>query len=308
MRLLSSYDSDSMKPAIQLLCAMMLCGLLCASLQAQAAVYSIPQHDPTVPLGPVPISEEPHHRLLLQNDFTRVYNVMVPPLDTTLLHQHDLPYLYITLGPADIINAIVGKPELHQILQDGETHYSPGHFAHVAQTDSGMPFHNVTIELVRPQGTPKNLCKDVLPGAPADCPEKPPTNNNSKAKKSQPDRAGDDEVPYFETDEIRVDLHKVSSGDDYVDATSKTDALLVALSDSNLDANLGGEHVSFLHGGDVLWLPAGKHRRIVDFLGTRSSFLLISFKDSAPAQQISKVPATAAASTAANVRRASHLL
>jgi hypothetical protein len=35
----------------------------------------------------------------------------------------------------------------------------------------------------------------------------------------------------------------------------------------------------------VLWLPAGQHRRIVDFLGTRSSFLLISFKDSAPASK-----------------------
>jgi hypothetical protein len=262
---------------------MPLCGLLCASLQAQAPVYSLPQQDPTATPGPVPISEEPHHRLLLQNDFTRVYIVMVPPLDATLLHQHDLPYLYVTLGAADIINAIVGKPELHQILQDGETHYSPGHFAHIARTDSGMPFQNVTIELVHPQGTPKNLCKDVLSGAPADCPEKPATNNNSKAKKSQPDRAGDDEVPYFETDEIRVDLHKVSSGNDYVDATPKTDALLVALADANLDANLGGEHSSFLHGGDVLWLPAGKHRRIVDFLGTRSVFLLVSFKDSAPA-------------------------
>src|SRR6266481_6867171 len=163
MRLLASYDSDSMKPAIRLLCAMMLCGLLCASLQAQlqAPVTSLPQHDPTVPLGPVPISEEPHHRLVLQNDFTHVYNVMVPPLDTTLLHQHDLPYLYLTLGPADIINAIVGKPELHQVLQDGEIHYSPGHFAHVARTDSGMPFHNITIELIHPQGTPTNLCKDV---------------------------------------------------------------------------------------------------------------------------------------------------
>ncbi len=283
MRLSASYDSRSMKPAIRLLCAMMLCGLLCASLQAQAPVYSLPPHDPTAPPGPVPISEEPHHRLLLQNDFTRVYNVMVPPLDTTLLHQHDLPYLYITLGAADIINAIVGKPELHQILQDGETHYSPGHFAHVARTDSGMPFQNVTIELVHPQGTPTNLCKEVLPQAPLTCPEQKAVGDNSKAKKGRPKpaaTAGD--VPYFETDEIRVDLHKVSSGNDYVDATPKTDALLVALTDANLDANLGGEHSSFLHGGDVLWLPAGKHRRIVDFLGTRSSFLLISFKDSAP--------------------------
>src|SRR6266849_6447892 len=199
MRLLASYDFDSMKPAILVLCATMLCGLVCALLRAQAPPppYGLSLQDPTAPLGPVPISEEPHHRLVLQNDFTHVYIVMVPPLDTTLLHQHDLPYLYVTLGPADIINAIVGKPELHQILQDGETHYSPGHFAHIARTDSGMPFHNITIELIHPQGTAKNLCKDVVPGAPADCPEKPATNNNSKAKKSQPDRAGDDEVPYF---------------------------------------------------------------------------------------------------------------
>jgi len=275
-----------MKPAIRLLCAMMLCGPLCASLQAQAPppppAYDLSLQNPTVPLGPVPISEEPHHRLVLQNDFTRVYIVMVPPLDTTLLHQHDLPYLYVTLGAADIINAIVGKPELHQILQDGETHYSPGHFAHVARTDSGVAFQNVTIELVHPQGTPRNLCKDVLPGAPLNCPEPPAAGDTSKAKKGRSAPAAED-VPYFETDELRLDLHKVSSGNDYVDATPKTDALLVALSDDNLDANLGGEHTSFLHGGDVLWLPAGKHRRIVDFLGTRSSFLLISFKDSAPA-------------------------
>jgi hypothetical protein len=264
---------------------MMLCGLLCALLRAQAPpppAYDLSLHDPTAPLGPVPISEEPHHRLVLQNDFTRVYDVTVPPLDTTLLHQHDLPYLYVTLGPADIINAIVGKPELHQILQDGETHYSPGHFAHVARTDSGVQFQNVTIELVHPQGSPKNLCKDVLPGAPLNCPGPPAAGDTSKGKTSQPGRVADD-VPYFETEEIRVDLHKVSSGNDYVEATPKTEALLVALSDANLDANLGGEHTTFLHVGDVLWMPAGKHRRIIDFLGTKSSFLLISFKDSAPA-------------------------
>jgi hypothetical protein len=293
MRLLASYDSRSMKPVIRLLCATMLCGLLCASVRAQALpplpppAYDLSLQNPVAgSQGPVPISEEPHHRLLLQNDFTRVYNVMVPPLDTTLLHQHDLPYLYVTLGAADILNAIVGKPELHQILQDGEMHYSPGHFAHVARTDSGIQFQNVTIELVHPQGTPKNLCKDVLPGAPLDCPEQKAAEDKNKTKKGQPEAsATTDDVPYFETDEIRVDLHKVSSGNDYVDAAPKTDALLIALTGSNLDANLGGEHASFLHGGDVLWMPAGKHRRIVDFLGTRSSFLLTSFKDSAAASQ-----------------------
>ncbi len=280
----AKYDSESMKPALALIC-MALC---CSAMRAQApTTYQAPQAPapnlplqyPTTPQGPVPLSEEPHHRLVLQNDFVRVYKVTVPELDSTFLHQHDLPYLYVVLGMADIINAIVDKPELHQVLQDGETHYSPGHFAHIVRTDSGMPFHNITVELVRPQATAKNLCKDVLPGAPLNCPEQRPAIEASKGKKAAPQVASDD-LPYFETDEVRVDLHKVSGGDDYVDAAPKADALLIGLTNSNLDVNLAGEHIGFLHGGDVLWLPAGQPRRIVDFLGTNSHFLLISFKDS----------------------------
>ena len=272
-----------MKPALTILCAL----LLSAAVYAQAPPTPLPQQNLTAPPGPVPIGEEPHHRLVLQNDFTHVYNVMVPPLDATLLHQHDFPYLYVVLGPADIINAIVGKPELHQTLQDGETHFTPGHFAHIARTDSGMPFHNITIELLHPQGAAKNLCKEVLAGQPVACPQQQPAadtaKGKAKGKKAAPPEPANDDVPYFETDEIRVELFKASSGRDYVDSAPKTHALLVALTDANLDVNIGGEHLSFLHGGDVLWLPAGQHRRVVDFLGTRSSFFLIFFKDGAAA-------------------------
>jgi len=272
-----------MKPALILLCFL----FLSSNVQAQAPSSAPPQQNSITPLGPVPIGEEPHHRLVLQNDFTHVYTVMVPPLDATLLHQHDFPYLYVVLGPADIINAIVGKPELHQTLQDGEMHYSPGHFAHIARTDSGIPFRNITIELNHPQGTLKNLCKDVLAGQPLDCP--PPQaaadadKSIARGKKPAPPEPATDDVPYFESDEVRAELHKVSSGRDYVDAAPKTHALLVALTDANLDVNLGGEHLQFLHAGDVLWLPSGQHRRVVDFLGTRSGFFLISFKDGAAA-------------------------
>jgi hypothetical protein len=280
----AKYDFESMKPALALICMALCCSAIRAQFpntpQApQAPAPNLPLQYPTTPQGPVPLSEEPHHRLVLKNDFVRVYNVTVPELDSTYLHQHDLPYLYVVLGPADIINAVVGQPELHQMLQDGETHYSPGHFAHIVRTDSGVPFHNITVELIRPQGTAKNLCKDVLAGASLNCPEQRPAIEAGKAKKAAPQVASDD-LPYFETDEVRVDLHKVSDGDDYVDAAPKVDALLIGLTNSNLDVNLAGEHIGFLHGGDVLWLPAGRHRRIVDFLGTHSHFLLISFKDS----------------------------
>jgi len=233
--------------------------------------------NPIQPQAAVPVRNEPHHSLLLQNDYVHVFNVTVPPLDVTLLHQHDLPYLYLTLGFSDLINAVQGKPEAHLIYQDGDTRYSPGGFAHIVRTDAGIAFHNITIELERPQGSPRNL-----PGKPEDrplgaCPE---SSNDPKQN---------NQIPFsqvtgcFESDEMRMDEVHVEGGKDYVDASPRTAALLVVMSDANLDVSLGGEHTAFLHTGDVLWLPPTVSRRVGDFLGIKSKFLLLSFKDAVAA-------------------------
>jgi hypothetical protein len=255
-------------------CALLLCSTVrgqtpgsCAGNQDSTALNS------AAAASPVPIKDEPHHRLVLQNDFLRVYNVAVPPLDATLLHRHDLPYLGVTFGTAELVNAVSGKPEARVTLQDGQVIYSPGGFAHVVRTDSGLPFHNITIELVRPQGTARNLCKQVMEGPLGACPQQA-----AAGKKAS--EAADEVVPYFETDGVRIDLVKVAGGRDYVEETPKLNSLLVALNNANLDIDLGGQHISFLHGGDIWWLPAATPRKVVDFLGTKSNFLLVSFKDS----------------------------
>src|SRR6266481_4231952 len=134
-----------MKP----LCSLLL--LFAFSINAQA---------PTA----VPIPKEPHHHLVFENSYVRVFRVSVPAHEATLLHQHDVPYLYIALGPADVINAVQGKPEVRLVMADGQLGYSRGHFAHIARNESDSPFNNVTIELLRPQGEPKNLCQAVIVG------------------------------------------------------------------------------------------------------------------------------------------------
>jgi hypothetical protein len=253
--------------------------LVCAAARAQTPATSPASQDPgaqaSPAAAPVPIKDEPHHRLLLKNDFVNVYNVLVPPLDATFLHQHDLPYIGVPLGPADLVNVVSGKPETHLTLQDGETRYFAERYAHLVRTDSGLLFWNITVEFRHPQGIARNLCKQVI-GGPLACPQQ-----NEKGKNAS--ESADDDIPCFETDEFRIDQIKVAMGRDYVEAAPKQDALLIALTNANLDATLGSEHVSFLHAGDVLWLPAGADRKIVDFLGTKSSFLLVSFKDSAGA-------------------------
>jgi hypothetical protein len=259
----------------------------------------------------VPLRDEPHHRLVMQNDIVRVYTVGIPPNDATANHRHDHPYLAINFGAANIENDVQGKPPAHLQLFDGQLVYSTGGFAHVAKT-SGAPFHNVTIELLKPQENAKNLCKRIIEG-PLSCPQDEEAHNsatemadarkrlpasgprkkNAQASASSANAAAaksstrasadsDDNVPYFETDEVQANVVTVSAGRDYVEKSPKFPALLVAMSNSNLSAELGddqGYHGSFLHSGDLLWMPAGTDRRVTDFLGTRSNFLLVTFKD-----------------------------
>jgi hypothetical protein len=71
----------------------------------------------------------------------------------------------------------------------------------------------------------------------------------------------------------------VSMQREYVDDSPKENALLVAMTNSNMNADVGGHTSAFLHSGDILWMPAGEARKVNDFLGTRSNFLLVSFKD-----------------------------
>src|SRR6266852_4665493 len=95
-----------------LLCSAVL--VLAIGLNAQAPIA-------------VPIPKEPHHHLVFENSYVRVFRVSVPAHEATLLHQHDVPYLYVALGPADVINAVQGKPEVRLVMADEQVGYSPGH-------------------------------------------------------------------------------------------------------------------------------------------------------------------------------------
>jgi len=100
----------------------------------------------------VPISQEHHHHLVLENPFIRAYEVEVGPHESTLLHRHDQDYVYVVFGNADITNAVEGKPEVKAHLADTTVNFARGPFAHVARNDGDTTFRNITIQLLLPQG------------------------------------------------------------------------------------------------------------------------------------------------------------
>ena len=48
----------------------------------------------------VHVRDEPRHRLRFENDYARIYDVLIPPNDTTLFHEHTEDTLYISIGQA----------------------------------------------------------------------------------------------------------------------------------------------------------------------------------------------------------------
>jgi len=104
----------------------------------------------------VEITAEPHHYLVLQNPFVRVFKVEVAPHAATLMHHHRHDYVFVTLGASEVENDVQGKPPATLKLKDGDTYFLPGGFAHIAKNLVDQPFRNVTIEFMQDEKARKS--------------------------------------------------------------------------------------------------------------------------------------------------------
>jgi hypothetical protein len=230
---------------------------------------------------PVDMANEPHHHLLIENSYVRVFRFGLPAGESTLLHAHDKPYVAVSIGAADFANDVAGKPEVRGKTVDGQVSYSRGGFAHVARADAGIPFNNITIELLHPQGEPRNLFQKVV-DAPLHCPSE--ACNQSAAAPGAEMKI----KPLFETDELLVTSFAFPAKESYSEPGVQHARLIVVGEGSALQVQVAGNAqkakvaAKTLHGGEVLWVNAGEKLAIVTAGENENSvthFCILSFKD-----------------------------
>jgi quercetin dioxygenase-like cupin family protein len=246
--------------------------LFLGSVRAQQPAPPSPAAPPAEQPKAVPVTAEPRHHLSLENAFVRAFRVEVAPKDSTLLHEHARDYVYVALGPADIVNAVLGKPEVHAQLADAEVRFARGNFSHIARNLSDQPFRNLTIEFVEPQGAARNLCAKIVPGDAGPCQET--ARNGFSAK------------PLFETDNARVELAKLDAATQKAElAATGRGLLLAALDQAAIKIERDGQPPMILTTGGMLWLPAGSRAMIANLRDAPSNLLLIFFpeKEKTPA-------------------------
>jgi hypothetical protein len=235
------------------LCSSLL--LLTFSLNAQAPV----------PLAHGNVPGEPHHHLKIENEYVRAYYVEVPPHEDTLLHQHDHDYLFVTLGATEVINAVLGKPEVKLALKDGEVRFTRGGFAHIARNLGDKPFRNVTIELLKPQDKPHNVCSQVISSDPVGiC--------------GALVRADYKKITQFRTAETRLELVQVGPNARFTETANEVGLLIVSLSDSGIKVAGKGKPEMTLRAGELAWFDADSDVQISNGQSKTGQFLEIALK------------------------------
>jgi quercetin dioxygenase-like cupin family protein len=220
----------------------------------------------TAALRPVEIPAEPSHHLALENEYVRVFRVEVAPNTSTLMHNHGHDYIYVSVGISQIENDVAGKPPVKLALQDGETHFVPGGFAHIAKNLSDHPFRNVTIELLQ----------------------------DEKARQSPPPKwgeNGDDDRGLhvldggtsdilFVKDGVRVSDFELQSGGIVPKHHHAGPQLVVAVSDLDLRSDNEGKAPSHiqLKAGDVIWSPGGATHALTNISKQNAKLITIEFQ------------------------------
>lgn len=187
---------------------------------------------------PVEITAEPGHHLVLQNQYTRVFQIALPAHASTLLHAHRHCYLFVNLGTAKIENDVQGKAPVTMKLLDGQTELSQTPMAHVIRNLGDTPFRNVTIEILRPPAAP--------------------------GQNAPPERGLDLDSDMaiqilYDTPQVRVSEFQLNPGMQVDVPARKWPHLLVAVSEMRLrDQVRNGRGIELKQKpGDISWSPGG---------------------------------------------------
>jgi hypothetical protein len=98
---------------------------------------------------PVPVRLEPRHHNVFENRWVRVLDVRIPPDDTSLMHKHETPSVFIVLGNTKTGSQVLVEPAKVQFSHEDiwyESFASSPRIHRVWNSDTSV-FHTIDLEL-----------------------------------------------------------------------------------------------------------------------------------------------------------------
>lgn len=208
----------------------------------------------------VDLQDEPHYKLLLQNEFVKVWKLDVPGRDQTRSHRHRYDYLTVALRDADISHSIyapqvsVGEAMVSRNIHQGEIWYMHGGYAHFVRNNAGLdPVQEIDIEILQIaySGNPyKDVIDDYFDAQQVSTPVDPEATYKQES--------------YFYSTFVTHD--RLNAGDSTEDRGQSYDHLVIALTDLKLTEKIDGKSPAIftMNKGEVKWMKGGFSHRLVN--------------------------------------------
>jgi len=190
--------------------------------------------------APVEVSSEPHHHLVLENMFVRVFAVSVDPGASTLMHRHGHDYLSVSIGDAQVMNAKEGAQPVAASFHDGDVRFTAAGLVHAVSNTGSTPFRNRTIELLAPT-TNQKACTEA-------CAIPVPCESADKA-------ACPSVVKLFTSDQWSVTMVTLPPGAKYPQHTHLANFLTVPLTEADITRKNQDQPETVPHSkvGELTW-------------------------------------------------------
>jgi hypothetical protein len=204
----------------------------------------------------IPLKLEPHHHLVLHNDYVNVYSVQVEAKDSVLLHKHNFDAVGIMLSDAEITVRAPGKPDSHQKVLAAQLRLQQAGYVHSTAIEGDAAYRNVTVELLLPQQERRNVCASVIFGQPLNCPS------------ALPDSAALSEQPQFETNRTKINMIHLKPQQSVTLDASAQSRLVIVLDDTAIVTGVNSPPKA-LRNGDILWRDSNNPAQIFENAGSK---------------------------------------
>jgi len=156
---------------------------------------------------------------------------------------------------------VKGKPPVAVKLQEGETRFTPGNFAHVARNLADTPFRNVTVELLQDEAAHKT----------------PPAKWDEE--RGLHVFTGGTQDIMFVQDGVRVSEIELQPGAMLPSHHHSGPHLVVAITDLEVRSDVEGQGPTPGHfkSGDVKWLPGGYTHTLTNVGKQEAKFITLEF-------------------------------
>lgn len=212
--------------------------------------------------APIPDSEVPQRKQILQNHRVTVSLLELAPQDATPMHKHDRDMMAVFVSGGRTENTILGRTPAADKMTAGEVRFFNAGYTHAVKNKSAIPFRVVVVHFEDPQGKMER------------------TGTTSHYCNAGSTTACVDEKELFCTTKVCVEDVTIAPRAVTTKHTHATDHALVAISDYELTDQVEGKS-TIMHtrkSGEVEFTPAGITHQLTNTGQTPAHFTVIIWR------------------------------